>query len=442
MRRTTGGYLAAAGLSGLIPQSVAFAQPLSTVRVASGLSSPIAATHAPGDTGRMFIAEQGAGGTASIKILNLSNNTVNAVPFLSITGLQTGGEQGLLGLAFHPDYASNGKFYVKVSAPGGSFQSGISQIREYTAVGNPLTAVAANPASVRMLLSYDQPQTNHNGGWIGFNPKLTPTTPQYLYIANGDGGAGNDQGTGHIEPGGNAQNLTTVLGKMLRIDVNSDAFPADPARNYAIPANNPFVSTATARPEIWAYGLRNPWRSSFDRLTGDLYIGDVGQGQREEVNFQPGNSPGGENYQWRLREGTIQTPGVGGPAPANSVGPIHDYPNPAGNQAAVVGGHVFHGDSLVGRDGHYFFADTYNSQIWVLDYNGAFIQDAENVTAQLDPPGALSINTIVSFGEDALGRLYIVDIDGEVYRIVPEPASAATLALAGCTVLLRGRRRR
>ena len=239
------------------------------VRVASGLSLPLFVTAPPGDSRRLFIVEKGGAGSASIKILDLATGAVNAQPFLTLTGLSTSGEQGLLGLAFRPDYATSGKFYVDYTTPGGAFGSGVVTIAEFqVSAANP---DVADPASQRVLLTVDKPQTNHNGGWIGFSPR--PGDGNNLYVAIGDGGSGNDQGTGHLEPGGNAQNLTTLLGKILRINVAATGGPGGTA-NYAIPADNPFVGNTAARPEIFAYGLRNPFRNGFDRATGDLLIGE------------------------------------------------------------------------------------------------------------------------------------------------------------------------
>ena len=216
--------------------------------------------------------------------------------------LATGGEQGLLGMAFDPNYAANGKFYLNFTVPGGAFGNGVTHVSQFTVSANPNIA---DPASERILLTFDHPQANHNGGWIGFSPRSGDVNN--LYIATGDGGGSNDQGPGHIEPGGNAQNLTTLLGKILRIHINS----AD--GTYTIPPNNPFVGVTGARGEIWALGLRNPFRSSFDRQTGRMFIGDVGQSAREEIDVQqPANPGGGENYGWRVREGSIQNPAFPG----------------------------------------------------------------------------------------------------------------------------------
>jgi len=379
-----------------------------TTRVASGLSSPIFVTAPPGDASRLFIAEQGSGGSANIKILNLATNVVSPTPFLTISGLATGGEQGLLGLAFDPGYASNGKFYVNVTAPGGSFGMGITQIRQYTVSANPNIAAT----TFNTVFSLTQPQDNHNGGWIGFSPR--PGDTNNLYISTGDGGNGNDQGTGHFEPGGNAQNTSILLGKMLRLQIN-------PATGiYTIPATNPFGN------EVFAFGLRNPFRASFDRLTGDMFIGDVGQNTREEVDRQFASNPnGGENYGWRLREGTIQTPaaGVGGARPTGNVEPILDYDRAVGT--TVTGGYVYRGNLAPSLSGKYIFADFGAGKIFTANPDGTGFQ---NATSLFDPPGAQSIGNPSSFGEDATGELYIVDYaDGEIFRVIPEPSITALL---------------
>ncbi len=390
------------------------------VRVASGLTAPLFATAPPGDTQRLFIVEQGSGGSASIKILNLATGAVDAQPFLTLTGLVTAGEQGLLGLAFRADYATSGKFYVDYITPGGAFGSGIVTIAEFkVSSSNPNVA---DPNSKRIVLTQDKPQTNHNGGWIGFSPRAGDGNN--LYIAIGDGGAGNDQGTGHIEPGGNAQNLTTLLGKILRINVAATGGAGGTA-GYAIPADNPFVSTTSARPEIFVYGLRNPFRNSFDRATGDLFIGDVGQGTREEIDVQRASNPrGGENYGWRLREGTVATPGVGGTAPAGAVNPVLDYPRSVGR--TVSGGYVYRGALLPALQGTYVFGDTLGPEAGggtkVFFANASnFSAGLTDVTAQLYTAGGNGsprLSAIYSFGEDASGEIYVVDGGaGALYRL-------------------------
>ena len=384
-----------------------------TTRVASGLARPVFVTGAPGDSDHVFFVEQHTG---MIRVLNLDDNTIEATPFLDLGGLATGNEQGLLGLAFHPDYANNGQFYVSLTPSG----SGQVHVRRYErSVANPLVA---DPGTLQNVLIKTQPAGNHNGGWLGFNPQVTAGQPQYLHISSGDGGGQNDSGGGHIEPGGNAQNLTTPLGKILRIDVDGDDFPADANRNYSIPSTNPFAGATAGNDEIWHYGLRNPWRASFDRQTGDMYIGDVGQGAREEIDFQPANSPGGINYGWRLREGTIATPsgGVGGDAPPGAVDPIHEYPRSDG--FSVSGGYVYRGPAAA-LQGNYFFADYGSARVWSFRYDGANKTDFLNRTPQL-LPNAGTINEISSFGEDNAGNLYVLDLGsndgvngGEIYRI-------------------------
>ncbi len=411
----------------LTPMVPAVAETIGTVRVASGLSRPVFVTSPPGDTNRLFIVEQHTG---RIKILDRGTGTINATPFLTVGGLSTGNEQGLLGLAFHPDYANNGFFYVNFTASNRA-----TNIRRYQVSANP---DLANSGSATTVLTYSQPQSNHNGGWAGFGPD------GYLYLGSGDGGGGNDNNSGHTPGTGNSQDITNnLLGKMLRVDVDGDDFPGDSSRNYAIPDDNPFVGV-TGDDEIWAYGLRNPWRASFDRATGDLYIADVGQNRREEIDFQPAASTGGENYGWRLREGMIATPtgGVGGPRPPGNVDPIYDYTHGGGPDQgySVSGGYVYRGP-IASLQGVYFFADYVTENIWSFRYDGANLADFTNRTAEFAPDVG-SIDGISSFGEDALGNLYLVDLGGEVFQIVPEPGSLVLLAAAGLTWWFVGRRRR
>ncbi len=382
-------------------------------RVASGLTAPIFVTHAPGDTSRLFIAQR----AGQIRILELSTGLVRATPFVTTT-VDTSGEGGLLGLAFHPDYFAAGKpgagkFYVNVTT-GSPFTT---RIREFTVSADPNVA---NPTP-REILSFAQPQANHNGGWIGFSP-----VDRFLYIASGDGGGTDDNDSGHTAGTGNAQDITNnLLGKMLRIDVDSDAFPGDATRNYAIPPGNPFAGAVVGDDEIWSYGLRNPFRASFDRATGDLWIGDVGQSAREEIDFQPASSTGGENYGWRLREGLIATPtgGVGGPKPPANVDPVYEYDRDADpfGGTVVTGGYVYRGADPTLR-GSYFFLDSRNSastsddNYWMFDPADPF-GTVQNIDALL-APDAGQTQFPVSFGEDASGNLYIAYIaSGEVYRI-------------------------
>jgi glucose/arabinose dehydrogenase len=394
---------------------------ITAFRVASGLTQPLFVTAPPADFGRLFIVQQ----NGAIRILNLATGVLNPTPFLTLTGLNTGGEQGLLGMAFDPNYATNGKFYLNFVVPGGAFGNGVTRVSQFSVTANPNIAA---PGSEKILLRFDHPQTNHNGGWIAFSPRAGDTNN--LYIATGDGGAGNDQGPGHIEPGGNAQSKATLLGKMLRIHVNSTAGTA------SIPSGNPFVGVSGARPEIWAYGLRNPFRNSFDRQTGTLFIGDVGQSTREEIDVQKTSNPGGgENYGWRVREGGVQNPAYPGvPTPPGAVNPIFDYPRSIGQ--TVIGGYVYRGQQIPQLRGRYVFADFAGPEpsppppnpnigrIYSLNYNGALASNFQDLTARLFPTkvGGFPLQLPSSLGEDARGELYITDLgSGSVFKIGPLP---------------------
>ena len=396
-----GAALAALGMSA----AMAAGDPaLTTVRVASGFARPLFVTHAPGDTSRLFVVEQ----RGRIKIVR---DGVVTGTFIDLSGVvsPTGNERGLLGMAFHPDFASNGFFYVDFTARVG----GATNIVRYSVdPGNPDQAL---PASAHPIISYAQPFSNHNGGWVGFGPN-----DGFLYIANGDGGSGCD-------PGQRAQDITDQrLGKILRLDVNGDDFPADSSRNYAIPPSNPFVGLA-GDDEIWAYGVRNPFRPSFDRQTGDLYIADVGQDRIEELDFQPADSPGGVNYGWDCMEGTqcssisgcslVGTCACGDPSLTL---PIHEYTHsgPGGFNCAITGGYAYRGCAIPGLAGTYFFADFCSNRIWSLRVVDGAATDITERTAELAPGGGLAIGSITSFGEDANGEIYIVDQGGEIFKII------------------------
>jgi len=366
----------------------AAAQQLTVEQVATGLISPVKVTHAPGDSSRLFVVEQGG------RIRIIEDGTLLTAPFLNISSdVTSGGESGLLGLAFHPDYQTNGRFFVNYTqdSNGGPLGSGDTVIAEYAVSANP---DVANPTQVQVIIAINQPFSNHNAGDLAFGPDGK------LYIPMGDGGSGND-------PGNRAQTITNNLGKLLRLDV-------DIASPF-IPADNPFVGTA-GNDEIWAFGLRNPWRFSFDRLTGDMWIGDVGQNAIEEVNFAPVTSTGGENYGWRCMEGNSCT-GLSGCTcnGTNLTDPIWDY-SQAGGNCSVIGGYVYRGDDIPGLQGTYFFADFCSSNIWSLVEVGGSATQFTNRTAELSGP----IGLISAFGEDADGELYIVAIAGQVYKIVEE----------------------
>jgi glucose/arabinose dehydrogenase len=409
--------LLALGLCCATPQL--HAQAVNTVLVATGLTQPLYAT-SPVPGGPVYVVQKGGliravqGGTTS--------------NFLQIS-VGTAGERGLLGLAFDPNYTVSGapgqwRFFVNYIDP----VTNQTVIASYRTNGNPL---AADPSSRVEIMRVDQPAglSNHKAGWIGFKPGDSNN----LYIATGDGGSGND-------PDNFAQNRNVLLGKMLRIDINRDDFAADPLLNYAIPTDNPFVGVAGTRAEIWAYGLRNPFRNGFDSATGNLWIADVGQGAREEINFIAADSAGGQNFGWRVREGDIATPGVGGALQPGMVDPVLAYNRSFGS--TVTGGHVVHSDRLEGLDGQYLFADFGSNRIWSMAADGSFqtMASVTNWTSTLNAGGAGTLGGIVGFGEGATGELFIVEIGGRVVQVVPEPASVAMM-LAGAALLLGWRAR-
>lgn len=408
---------AAACALGVIAGRALADTPLTTEQIATGLTRPVYVTAPAGDADRLFVVER----RGVIRIINL--NTLAVSTFMDIDGRVLGGttdndEQGLLGMAFDPQFDSNGFFYVSYIDSAGD-----NQVSRFSVQGgNP---DAGDTSSELTLLTINQPQANHNGGWIAFGPN-----DGLLYIAIGDGGGANDQ-HGII---GNGQDVTTLLGKILRIDVTSDGFAGDATRNYAIPPGNPFVGVNGAD-EIWALGLRNPWRNSFDAMTGDLYVADVGQGAREEVNFQAAGFAGGANYGWRCMEGELCTPNCANCAASCTCNdpslalPIHTYVNTGfGGRCAITGGYVYRGSAIPDLTGAYFFADFCSADIWSFRYDGATVTDF-NDTREIEfaPGGGMSIQDIVSFGEDGLGELYIVDQGssfsgrpGQIWRIVAQ----------------------
>ncbi len=353
---------------------------LSTVM--GGFHRPIYATHAGDESGRLFVLEQ------SGKIWILRDGARMAVPFLDVSSLitqvaltQRYTEQGLLGIAFHPDFVSNGRFFINYTDRRGG-----TVVARYQVMPNQPDL--ADPSSGQIIFQLPQPYANHNGGHIDFGHD------GYLYVALGDGGSAND-------PLGAGQNRQLLLGTILRLDV-------DGALPYAIPADNPFRGDAAALDEIWAYGLRNVWRFSFDRVTGDMYLADVGQNQWEEVNFQPADSPGGENYGWNVYE--ANTIFAGGSAP-NHVGPFYAYNHSLG--CSVTGGYVYRGPALAELQAVYLFGDYCTGRIWASWRDNSMTwRTLELMKTNL---------AISSFGEDEAGEVYVVDYAGTLYRF--EPAS-------------------
>jgi glucose/arabinose dehydrogenase len=356
-------------------------------RIAAGLQDPLYATGAGDGSGRVFIVEQ----IGRIRIVK--DGALLSTPFLDIRSLValSGSERGLLSVAFDPQFKTNGVFFVDYTrASKVAADVGDTVIARYTAA--PPSADVADRSSAQVLLTINQPQSNHNGGLVKFGPD------GMLYIGMGDGGSGGDVGPGHA-PQGNGQSLTTLLGKVLRIQVGATG-------PYTVPAGNPSLG-AGARPEIWAYGVRNPWRFSFDRATGDLYIGDVGQNSWEEIDFQAAGAKGGANYGWPLWEGAHRY--RAGAAAAGDTKPIAEYSH-AGSQCSVTGGYVYRGAKIPALSGYYLFGDYCSGKMWTLvRFGGAW-----RMSALRDTSLAIS-----SFGEDDDGELYLVDHNGSVFRFDP-----------------------
>ena len=348
--------------------------------VAGGLVRPVYAGHAGDGSGRLFVIEKEG------RIRIVSDGQLAPAPFLDITGIVSSraNERGLLGLAFHPDYASNGRFFVNYTQLRGA-----TVVAEYRVSNDP---DRADPESGQVLLTQAQPFANHNGGMLAFGPD------GMLYVALGDGGAAGD-------PQNHGQRLDTWLGTLLRLDVSEPGV-------YRVPSDNPFVGVAEARGEIWAYGLRNPWRFSFDRATGDLYIADVGQNSFEEIDFAPASSSGGENYGWKLMEGFSCF--VEGSPECHSLrftDPIAVYGRDAG--CSVTGGYVYRGSAHPALVGAYVFGDYCSSNVWTLRRDAA---GAWQMTLQ----GEIDAR-ITSFGEDEAGELYITDDAGRLLRLRTVP---------------------
>ena len=357
---------------------------ISLAVVAGGFVSPVHVTHAGDGSGRIFVVEQAG------RIRILDNVAVLPTSFLDLASINpprliAGGEQGLLSVAFPPGFAAKGHFYVNYTrAPDGA--TVVARYRVSAGDAN-----VADPASEEVILTIPQPFANHNGGQLAFGPDNN------LYIGMGDGGSGGD-------PLGNGQNPGALLGKLLRIDVESGTVP------YGVPADNPFVGNANFLPEIWALGLRNPWRFSFDRGTGDLYIGDVGQGTFEEIDFQPAGSPGGQNYGWNIMEGeSCYPPGTVGCNRTGLALPVFVYDHSLG--CSVTGGHVYRGSAFPSLQGVYLFGDLCSTRIWGIRKNGAAWDNAilaDNTTL-----------TITTFGEDESGNVYVVNYaNGDLLKIL------------------------
>lgn len=370
----------------------ATSQSLTSIPVASGLTKPLAVTAPRTDPTRLFIVEQ----TGKIRVLH--QGALLTAPFLDVTGLMSppNGEFGLFSLAFHPNYGSNGRFFVLYTR----FGDNAGVVAEFAVSADPNVALTT-PRTVFVV----PPSTSgdHQGGCLQFG------LDGKLLIATGDGGS-NAPG----DPECDAQNGLSLLGKLLRIDV-------DGALPYAVPADNPFVGNPAYRPEIWALGLRHPWRYSVDRLTGDLYVGDVGQASREEIDFLPAGL-GGLNFGWNSMEGDLCTgyaPCAGAPPCLSSsfTSPVWHFPHTL-NHCAVIGGNVYRGCRIPSLWGAYFFADYCSRKIYSFEVAGGVAVNFADRTAQLAPSSG-TITQITAFGEDANGELYICDRTGKLWQIVP-----------------------
>jgi glucose/arabinose dehydrogenase len=407
-------------------------------RILTGLEEPVWLAAPEGDD-RLFILERPG------RILVYENGALLPDAFLDLTsvvdtgGVGAGNEGGLLGLAFDPDFATNRAFYVYYTIDGTGGDALTSRISRFLV--DPTDPDAALPGSEKILLTVGQPSANHNGGTILFGHD------DMLYWGLGDGGGQND-------PDETGQDPDVLLGKMLRLDVSF----SDPQDDYAIPGDNPFVGPDGIRDEIWALGLRNPYRFSFDRLTGDLYIGDVGQNRIEEVDVQAASSPGGENYGWDVMEGTeCFAGGQNGSEPPcfdpSFTDPVFEYlhddpPGTAcGSAGSITGGVVYRGTDG-GLFGQYLFADFNCSGIWSFEWDGgAGIVGGSLVDRTVEfTPDESSIVSPVAFGEDGQGEVYIADLrfggtTGEVFRLVPEPGQGLLVLVGGAVLALCGRGR-
>ena len=355
--------------------SFTFGQVVAIQPFATGFTSPVEITH-PANDSRLFVVQQGG----LIRILN-SNQTINATPFLNLSTLiSTGGERGLLGLAFHPNYATNGFFFVNYTNTSGS-----TVIAKYSVSTNPNIANTTGT----ILMTILQPFSNHNGGTLKFGPD------GFLYIGMGDGGSGGD-------PGNRAQNINDNLGKMLRIDVNSTVAPF-----YTSPSSNPYVGIA-GNDEIWAIGMRNPWKFSFNRLNGDLWIGDVGQNAVEEINKVASPLPNtGLNFGWRCYEGSVAYNTSGCVPVGNLTMPVAEYQHSTGG-CSITGGYFYTGSMYPNFQNKYFFADYCQNRIGYVNASNAITYSATFTGS----------NNFTTFGEDLNGELYIASAGGIIYKVI------------------------
>jgi hypothetical protein len=411
-------------------------------QVGASFSQPLFLAAAPGDANpnRVYVVEKGG----TIRTLDTTGGIgtpgttfLNLPSVLGAGQVLTNGEQGLLGMAFGPGFSNgNGFVYVDYTGNNGTTQ-GETRVDRFTVAGGSVQA--GSRANILTFAQNVPGQTNHKAGWIGFGPD------NLLYIATGDGGSGND-------PNGNGQNLSVLLAKTLRIAPST----TPGVGGYTIPAANPFAGNASGfRQEIFAYGLRNPFRNSFDRATGNFYIADVGQGAREEVDFIPNSGPGGliggQNFGWRRFEGNILTSGISDTTPnaMDVIFPIVDYPHTNGNNS-IIGGYVYRGGDILdggqSLDGAYFYGDNGSGRIFSFRYGGTgTVGTVTDRSAETNSINILGAGGLSSFGEDNLGRLYAVDLNGQIFRItgtpLPEPGTLVLISAAAVGVSFWRRRR-
>lgn len=359
---------------------------LGVKKVAEGFNRPVWAGAPKASKSHMWVIEQ----HGVVSLVDLESGEKETLLDIHEKVTRQGNEEGMLGLAFAPDFAKSGRFYINYVD-----KDHHTCIARFTVKGGKVDASAEE-----IVLRYKQDFQNHNGGWIDFGPD------GMLYIGNGDGGSGND-------PNKRAQDLNSLLGKILRIDVSG-------AKGYEVPKDNPFVGKKDAKPEIWAYGVRNPWRCSFDSKTGDLWIGDVGQNNWEEISYTTHRDGFGANFGWRLREGDIATPanGVGGDKPKDNVDPVYVYKHGGGSTEgfSVTGGYLYRGP-IKELQGRYVFADYQNPRIWSFVLKNGKAADLQDHTDDLQPKGG-KIKQIPSFATDPNGDLYIVDHSGPIYQVI------------------------
>jgi glucose/arabinose dehydrogenase len=389
--------------------------------IAANLGGITSVAQAPGDSEHFFVTVK----DGLVWVVDRSTGQVEPNVYLNLVNeLVTRGDGGLLSIAFDPNYQENGLFYVTATIDNGGIHVGdaaqgfvespyTAQVRRYHVSADPLQG---DGSTFSTIIQWVKPEDDHTGGWLGFSPDN-----HYLYVATGDGGGPNDDSVGHTPGVGNAQDTTdNLMGKILRLDVRGDDFPDDPTRNYAIPASNLFVGK-TGDDEIFAYGLRSPWSASFDRDTGDFWLGDVGEAVREEVNFIAADSHGGQNFGWRLREGSDATQGyIGGLPPPANTHPVYDYQhtdgggNPDFAGDCIIGGYVYRGPDPE-LQGQYVFADFVSGQFWMFDPADPY-GTVQNITSLLGPNLGKS-DRVTAFWEDAVGNLYVGTLRGNLFQL-------------------------